>query len=477
MNRLTFAGASMISLLAAAPAFAQTGPVQTAPVQPAPDQPTPSVQALLRLLVQEGVVSQAKADALYAAAAAESRPPAPRTAVAPSIQVVAGSPPPPEPSLKVDWSGGAPEFSGEGFRFKPRGRALVDVSTTTGSNDDARNLTATGARAIRLGVEGSVRSNLFYQVEADFAESTVGVTSAYVGWRDRLFGRPVELSLGQRLSERGLEGSTGSDATPFLERNVIGTALVPQKGFFGLGAMAKVFGDNWHLTAQIAGDDLDDSAASRDTLTFMQRGHWNPIKTDDLIVHIGAWGFQEQFPATQGSITRNTDIGGRFNGALRLTSGPLGAPDTGSGYGLELGGVWRGLWAFAEGGVRGLDYRDGAPSTRFEAFSLSVGWFITGDKPGYKSRIGAWDQPKVRRPATTGGPGAVELLARWETLDYTDAPLGGQGSATTLGVNWYLNDFTRLMLNGIFWQVDNAAGVNTAKDDGATVTARAQISF
>jgi hypothetical protein len=43
-----------------------------------------------------------------------------------------------------------------------------------------------------------------------------------------------------------------------------------------------------------------------------------------------------------------------------------------------------------------LDYRDGAQSTRFEAFSLSAGWFVTGDKPGYKSWIGAWGQPKVR---------------------------------------------------------------------------------
>lgn len=479
MNRSLILGVSTLALLTASPALAQN---TASPAQ------GPTVEALLRLLVQDGVVSQAKADALYAAAAAEPVSPAPPPTTiaaappvatqAPALTAASASPAArADIGLEVDWSGGAPEFSGDGFRFKPRGRILADLSTTTDSDFDARNLTATGARAIRLGFEGGVGNNLFYQVEADFSESVVGVTSAYVGWRDRLFGRPVEISLGQRLSERGIEGSTGSDATPFLERNVIGTALVPQKGFFGLGVIGKVYGDNWHLTAQIAGDDLDDDAASRDTLTFMQRGHWNPVKTDTTILHLGAWGFQEQFPANAPIISRNTAIGGRFNDMLRLSSGPLGAPDKGSGYGLELGGVWRSVWAFAEGGFRTLDYRDGVASTRFDALSLSAGWFVTGDKPGYSSRIGAWSQPKVIRSVFDGGSGAVELLTRWESLDYSDAPFGGEGQATTLGANWYLNDFTRLMLNAIFWDIDNASGAYVGQDEGITITARAQVSF
>jgi len=83
----------------------------------------------------------------------------------------------------------------------------------------------------------------------------------------------------------------------------------------------------------------------------------------------------------------------------------------------------------------------------------------------------------VKRSVFDGGSGTVELLTRWESLDYSDAPFGGEGQATTLGANWYLNDFTRLMLNAIFWDIDNASGAYVGQDEGITITARAQVSF
>ena len=483
MRRVALLSSTVLCLFAASPALAQASAAQQGP----------TVQDLLKLLVEEGVVSQSKADALYEAAAGEAAsrqatspapmagpapvatPAAPATRNAQNVIVLTPGNTEPQP-LKVDFSKGAPEFSSGDFRFRPRGRILADVSSTSGSDYGDRNITTTGARALRIGMEGAA-GKLFYQLEADFASSSTSITSAYVGWRETVFGNPSELTLGVRLSERGIEGSTGSDATPFLERNLVANALAPQSGYFGVGAMAKTYGKNWHATVKITGDDLDDSFQVRDGLTVMERAHWNPIANDDLIVHLGAWGFQERYPDKPRVTSLNTAIGGRFNSNIRVSSGQIGLPDTGQGYGLEFGGVYRNFWAFAEAGQRDIDYRDNMASTRFKAATLSAGWFITGDKPGYSRRIGAWGQPSVLHPVTEGGRGALELLGRWDCVDYTDAPLGGKGCNRTLGTNWYLTDSARLMFNAIFWDVENYTGNYPTKDNGTTLSVRAQYSF
>ncbi len=52
---------------------------------------------------------------------------------------------------------------------------------------------------------------------------------------------------------------------------------------------------------------------------------------------------------------------------------------------------------------------------------------------------------KVNDPVTSGGWGAFELAGRVDHYDYSDAPRGGLGKSYTLGLNWYLNDWSRLM--------------------------------
>ena len=81
------------------------------------------------------------------------------------------------------------------------------------------------------------------------------------------------------------------------------------------------------------------------------------------------------------------------------------------------------------------------------------------------------------KPLFEGGPGAIELTARYENLDYTDLVTGGRGWAATIGANWYLNSFTRIQLNAIHWNTDNRNGAYTGEDDGQTVTTRVAVTF
>lgn len=382
--------------------------------------------------------------------------------------------------VTTEWGAGLPVFrSADGvFTYKPRGRILVDVSSTRGSRYSGRNTTTTGMRALRLGLEGGVGPHFFYQFETDFSENEVDIVTAFMGWRNKI-GTNIDYDIraGHLFNDRAFEGSTGSDSTPFLERGTVSTAIIPQRGFYGIGVMGRIFGPNYHASVSITGDRVDGQQATNDSRTVSARAHWNPIKTDKSLLHIGAWGFDESLSSSATTLTRSTVIGGRFNGAVRVSTGELLFGKSTTGYGVELGGYTGGLWVMGEAGRRVARLTGGRPDFESKAWSVSTGLFLTGELPPYNPRLGSFGQPNVLDPVLSGGSGAVELTARYENLDYTDLVLGGDGWAATLGVNWYLNSFTRFQLNGIQWHTNNRAGAYTGSDDGQTLSARIGVTF
>ncbi|MGF7153661.1 OprO/OprP family phosphate-selective porin [Novosphingobium gossypii] len=380
----------------------------------------------------------------------------------------------------TEWGQGLPVFhSADGmFSFKPRGRIITDVSTTSGSKYDGRNLTTTGMRALRLGLEGTVGTHFFYQLESDFSENEVDIVTAFMGWRNRISpGMDYDVRVGHLFNDRSFEGSTGSDSTPFLERTVVATAIIPQRAFYGLGVMPRLFWKTGHASLTVTGDRIDGDQTSSDNRTVLGRVHWNPVKTDGQVLHLGIWGFDEHLNPGKNALTRSTVIGGRFNGNLRLSTGTLIGGTGTTGYGVELGGYTGPLWVMAEAGERHARLDGGRPDFVTQAWSVSGGFFLTGDLPPYNPRLGSFGQPKVKRPIFEGGPGAIELTARYENLEFKDIATPAQGWAATLGVNWYLNSFTRFQVNAVHWNTENTAGAYTGKDDGETLSARVGVTF
>lgn len=480
--------------------IATTVSVTSLPAHAETNSSDATVKALIDLLVQRGTISRQEADQLVAAAQQRAAPPPASIEVkAPAFlsqQEAAGTPDPstaaPYPpqlvvkaaesnSLTVDWSEGDPKFvSPGGFSFRPRGRILIDGQLASGSRFSDRNISTTGARAARLGFEGTYGSNFFYQFEVDFADAATEVTSAYFGWRKKLSNSvTTELNVGSRLTERGIDGSTGSDQTPFLERNAITIALVPLKGFFGLGFTSKTFGSNWHVAVSVVGEPINSSSASDDSTTIIGRAHWNPIKTSAGVVHLGAWGYHEDYSSSVTNLTVNAREANRYNDNIRIFTGPLGAPNHSNAFGLELGGTHNGLWAFGEYGERHIQFR---PSTglglvKLKAAAVSAGWVMTGEKAPFAQRGGTFTMMDVANPVFEGGLGAIELVARYENTDFSDAPLGGKGRAWTAGLNWYLNDISRVMLNYIHFKTNNKSGDYVGPDAGNLLGTRFQISF
>ncbi|WBO21792.1 OprO/OprP family phosphate-selective porin [Sphingomonas abietis] len=380
------------------------------------------------------------------------------------------------PAEAVPGMGAAPVFKAAGGQvtFHPRGRILLDFSATSGSNVAARNYAATGARAIRIGADGTVGDHFAYLMEADLSGANAQVLNAYVAWRFDTTGKVrKELRVGNLFADRGVEGATAVDAVPFMQRNLVADAVLPRAGFYGVGVQSRISGDDWHATLSVTGDPLDANSSMRDSWTVSARAHWDGIGDADRFVHLGAWGFAERLDPGVDSLSRSLDIGGRLNTALRIPSGPLLGARSSEGFGGELGAIAGPFWVMGEAGERRFQMRDGSDPD-VTAWSIGGGYTIFGGRAPYDRRSGSFIRPPIARSVLAGGAGALELVGRYERLDYDRLIAAGSGREITIGANWYLTQYLRLMGNLVFWHIDVPGA---RPDDGHTGTMRMELVF
>ena len=79
-----------------------------------------------------------------------------------------------------------------------------------------------------------------------------------------------------------------------------------------------------------------------------------------------------------------------------------------------------------------------------------VSWFLTGESRQWNRKTGMFDRAEVKHPFSFKKCqwGAWEVAARWNYLNLNDRSVsGGYLDATTVGLNWYLSPYTRLMFN------------------------------
>jgi phosphate-selective porin OprO/OprP len=72
-------------------------------------------------------------------------------------------------------------------------------------------------------------------------------------------------------------------------------------------------------------------------------------------------------------------------------------------------------------------------------------WLITGETRAYNTVQGAFRDVIPKRSVFSGGPGAVELVARYSDINLDNQLIsGGKFKRFTPMVNWYLTDYLRL---------------------------------
>ncbi len=504
INRFLLAGAGAIGILAAGVPAANAQDLKAIQAQ------IDSMQATIQALQKQ--VADAKAQASAAKSAAEN---------------AGGS----DLDLKVKWKG-APEFSSSDGKFKMKIRGRLQADYNAIDQDQAitgrPDVSAAEFRRARLGVEGVVFYTVEYKFEIDFANDVVSIKDAYLEYTGLADG--LGLRFGNYKTFNTLDDMTSSRFITFLER----AAFVEAWGFDRqIGAAAIYAKDHYTLSAGIFGPrSADDERWLEDVKTAAARITLAPINREvngvHQVVHLGAsWRDRDQAADLRSPSSAQGGSAGTLNpfndqffqyrarGAdLHLADRFVSTPqifDHDTFWGVEAAVIW-GRW-YAVGEYTQLEAEvsplfAGSDPT-YNGWYVETGYFLTGESRGYKE--GEFVRTKVKNPVIGGGKGGGwggwEISGRYDVLDLTDKALALQGnlaivtpplSASSLncatcgeqktwliGINWYINDYTRFQFNYNESDIDGGAlllanGTSANRNDGANIKGfgmRAQVDW
>ena len=412
------------------------------------------------------------------------------------------------PDLKVKWKG-APELSsGDGkFKMKVRGRLHTDYNAI--DQDEAitgrPDVSAAEIRRARLGVEGVVWYDVKYIAEVDFANDAVSLKDAYFEYTGLADG--LGLRVGNFKTFNSLDQLNSSNYRTFMET----PALVEAWGIDRqIGAAAIYAKDHYTLSAGIFGPfSANDERWLEDVKTGSARVTAAPINRDvngvHQVVHFGAsWRGRDQAEHLRTDPLDPLDdqfFQYRARGAdLHLADRFVSTPqifDRDTFWGLEALLIWQSFHVQAEYTQLEADVSPlflGSDPT-YTGWYVDVGWFITGETQSYQ--YGVFGRPKVKNPviwSKGGGWGAWQLTGRYDVLDLTDGALTLQGNTAGIspqptsvnctlcgeqttwmvGVNWWLNDYSRIQFNYGESEIEGGAllladGSSANRNDGANI--------
>jgi phosphate-selective porin OprO and OprP len=119
------------------------------------------------------------------------------------------------------------------------------------------------------------------------------------------------------------------------------------------------------------------------------------------------------------------------------------------------------------------------------AWQVTASWFLTGEEESYKGY-----KPNTIFSLTDHTWGAWELVARYHVLNVDNAAFTGgatsfadpntqasEASAWALGVNWYLNEAVKLVMDYEQTSFDGGAAGGTDREDEKVFLSRIQLGF
>lgn len=377
----------------------------------------------------------------------------------------------------------------ERLNLKPtlhlRGRIEAEAVTAAqsaqskGAVGDLQN--GYGFRRVRLGAQGSIGDSASWVSEVELAGGNVRLRDVFVG----LDSLPAvsQIRIGYYREPYSLDGMTSSNFMTFLERatnNVLSPARNwgvcgywwpdDERVLLSFGAFRTDTpstgqsvgdGDNWAYTARLTGLPVYDP----DGVVFR-------------LVHVGG-AFSQRVPPN-GVINFSPRTGSTL---LTVEDNPtppflpsVAIPaNSYQLYNVQAATV-RGPFSLQGEWSSAAVQQTGAGTAFVHGCYVAGSYFLTGEHRGYNRTRGSFDQVDVLRPLIgsrtdpRGGYGAVELTARFSYFDFPSqnitpdsngVPLGTRLYEATLGTNWYLNSYTRIMFNYTADIPDNVATGST----------------
>jgi phosphate-selective porin OprO/OprP len=339
--------------------------------------------------------------------------------------------------LFYDWGW----FSGDEATF------FTDSTGTTPELEDA-----TEFRAARIGVEGTLYEKVGYKAEFDFAgDDDVELKDVYMGVKDTPAG---EFRAGHFKEPFSLDQLTSARFITFMERSLADTFTPARNSGFAVMDHNASKTVTWAAGLFRTTEDSFDSLGFGDSeYSYTGRVTGTPLYGGEgaEVLHLG------------GSASFRMDDEVRFRSRPEAhllnrpaDTGAIEADDT-LLAGLEAAWVGGPLSAQAEYQIADVSASGAAQDGDFAGWYGFVSYFLTGEHRNYKTSSGSFD--RVAPAENFGaGSGAVELAVRYSMLDLNDgAAYTDEMSDTTVGINWYLNPNSRVMLDYVHSEFESGA--------------------
>lgn len=335
-------------------------------------------------------------------------------------------------------------------------------------------------RRARIGFDAKAFEVTQYRLDFEMGAGTgrPSIFDAYM----RVTQLPIlqHVQVGHMREPFSLEAQTSSNWFTFIER-APNNCFDPSRnwGVMTYGA-SEDLSRSWALGvfrdgSDAFGDDIGDSGERAVTGRVTWVPYYDEPSEGRYLFHVGASGSYRD--------PDNANPGGNETSLVRYRARPednLGEMDIGGVpnfadtgnlpdatdvqlAGVEASLVW-GPFCIQSEYIGSYVDRANNANPWFNGAYVQVSYFLTGEHRNYRRELGTFDQTHVLEPffhvrtgqGTCTGSGAWEIAARWSYLDLNDAGVnGGYFDDTTFGVNWYFNDYARLMFNYIYSDVNH----------------------
>lgn len=389
----------------------------------------------------------------------------------------------------------AKKKAAEKFSVSVGGRAFVDsvffgqsagsIATFGDAQDSVQ------FRAARLGAQGSGFDVFDYKIEVDFAgrdstnDQSTAFKDVYLGINDLpLLGR---VQIGHYKEPFSIEELTSARFITFMERSLL-NVFVPQRN---VGVAAYRVSENERFTFAFGGFRTigdkppyvsDDDGGYAFTMRATYLPWYDEATKGRGLLHLGlGYSYRDvDNPVQRIRARAETNVGPNI-----LDTGNIAGVEDFQLLDPEIAFVYGPFSVQAE--YLAAFYNRAGSDADFHAAYVQMSYFLTGENRVYDRKKGAFARVKpfenfFRVRTCDGniemGRGAWELAYRYSWLDLDDADasiFGGNSSDHTVGVNWYLNPYTRLMFNYVYAQVSPAN--NDPDSDLSVFQMRAQFDF
>ena len=361
------------------------------------------------------------------------------------------------------WDNGFKISSADGdFKLKFGGRIMYDYACwNTNFNGTDESFNGSEFRRVRLFNSGQVYKHVKYKIQFDFAGEEISFKDVYMEITKVPFLGNIKV--GHFKEPFRLEALTSSKYITFMERG-LPIEFFPERNV-GIMLHNNFMDNKLSVQAGIFQNGLNDGEQNGNR-NITSRITFLPINNEDNLLHLGIGFSTRKNSANSYSVSARPE---NHLGNNLISASISNSVDHTNLIGTEMAFIIGSLSIQGEYVMTSVSANE---TFNFSSYYGQISYFLTGEKRKYKNSFAGFDRVSPSNNIGDYGMGALELAARYSSMDLSEAD-GGALNDITLGLNWHLNPCTRIMLNYVIGTAD----INSETLNENTLQMRMQIDF